>query len=114
MSNWLPLGHLPSWLNLMIKTVVFIVCRNHLLESWHTGHSLAATRNLGVLASCAGLAGGVYYLYIHWSAGEAMLPLASNNMVRAVWAGMCVKWGVALSYYGHKYKLLLDREYSLI
>ena len=98
----------------MIKTVVFIVCRNHLLESWHTGHSLAATRNLGVLASCAGLAGGVYYLYIHWSAGEAMLPLASNNLVRAVWAGMCVKWGVALSYYGHKYKLLLDREYSLI
>ena len=40
----------------MIKTVVFIVSRNHLLESWHTGHSLAATRNLGVLASCAGLA----------------------------------------------------------
>lgn len=43
-----------------------------------------------------------------------MVPIGTNNMVRGVWAGMCVKWGVALGYYGHKYKLLLDREYSLI
>ena len=55
-----------------------------------------------------------------WSVPHTIILLGvngiikTNNMVRGVWAGMCVKWGVALGYYGHKYKLLLDREYSLI
>ena len=88
--------------------------RNHRLESWHTGHSLAAMRNLGLLTSCAGLAGIVYYFYTHFATGEAPLPVRDNNLVRGVWAGMCVKWGVAQAYYGHKYKSILDREYSLI
>ena len=43
-----------------------------------------------------------------------MFPMSGNHMVAGVWAGMCIKWGVALSWYGHKYKLILDREYSLI
>ena len=88
--------------------------RNYRLETWHTGHSLAATRNLGLLTTCAGTAAAIYYFYTHFSSGEQMIPMSGNHMVAGVWAGMCIKWGVALSWYGHKYKLILDREYSLI
>ena len=83
--------------------------RNYRLETWHTQHSLAANRNLGLLTTCAGTAATIYYFYTHFSSGEPIYP-----MVAGVWAGMCIKWGVALSWYGHKYKLILDREYSLI
>ena len=56
----------------------------------------------------------IFYLYTHFSSGEPMFPMSDNHMIAGVWSGMCVKWGGALAWYGHKYKQILDREYSLI
>ena len=87
--------------------------RNFRLESWHTGHSLAATRNLGLLTLTAGAAASLYYFYTHIAQGEEMFPIAENSLIAGVWALMCVKWGLALAWAAHKYRHQY-REYSLI
>jgi len=103
-------------LSVVIALMVFhlhLLYRNFRLESWHTGHSLAATRNLGLLTLTAGAAASLYYFYTHIAQGEEMFPIANNNLIAGVWALMCVKWGLALSWAAHQYRLQY-REYSLI
>ena len=90
------------------------LARNYRLERWHTGLSLAATRNLGLLTLTAGLAATLYYFYTHIAYHEDMFPIAENSLIAGVWSMMCVKWGFALSWSAHQYKQVLDREYSLI
>ena len=91
-----------------------MIYRNFRLENWHTSHSLAATRNFGLLTTLAGAAGAIYYFYTHFYYQEPMLPFSENHLISAVWAMMTLKWGLALSWYGHKYKMILDREYTLM
>ena len=40
-----------------------LLYRSHRLETWHTPHSLAACRDLGLLTMVGGLAATVYYIY---------------------------------------------------
>merc|ERR1719509_623463 len=40
-----------------------LLYRNHRLADWHTLHSLAANRNLGLLTLALSLASTVYYFY---------------------------------------------------
>ena len=87
--------------------------RNFRLESWHTGHSLAATRNLGLLTLTAGAAASLYYFYTHFAEGEEMFPIAENSLIAGVWSLMCVKWGLALAWAAQQYRATY-REYSLI
>jgi len=104
-------------LSVIIVSMVFqlhLLYRNYRLENWHTGHSLAATRNFGLLSTAAGVAAAIYYFYLHFANSEPVFPISDNNMIPGVWAFMCVKWGLALSWYGHKYKLILDRDYTLM
>ena len=42
-----------------------------------------------------------------------MFPIAGNSLIAGVWALMCVKWGLALAWATHQYRLQY-REYSLI
>ena len=37
--------------------------RSYRLETWHTSHSLAACRDLGLLTLVGGLGGSTYYIY---------------------------------------------------
>jgi len=104
-------------LSVIIALMVFhlhLLYRNYRLERWHTGLSLAATRNLGLLTLTAGLAATLYYFYTHIAYHEEMFPIAENSLIAGVWSMMCVKWGFALSWSAHQYKQVLDREYSLI
>ena len=54
------------------------------------------------------------YFYTHFYYQEPMHPFSENHLISAVWAMMTLKWGLALTWYGHKYKLILDREYTLM
>ena len=91
-----------------------LLYRNLRLERWHTGHSLAATRNLGLLTLTAGSVASFYYLYNHVANHEEMFPISDSSLIAMVWSMMCVKWGLALAWSAHRYKQSLDSEYSLI
>ena len=43
-----------------------------------------------------------------------MFPIKDSSMIAAVWSFMCVKWGGGLAFFGQKYKMVIDREYSLL
>lgn len=87
---------------------------NHRLHSWHTVHSLAANRNLGILTGVLSVGATVYYIYMAVSEGQQVFPIKDSWMIAGVWAFMTVKWSVGLVYLGHKYKCILDREYTLL
>jgi len=93
---------------------LYLLYRNFRLESWHTPHSLAALRNLGILAILASTSATIYYWYTAISQHEPIQPIADSHMIAGVWSFMTVKWSGALGYSSHKYKSLLDREYSLL
>jgi len=91
-----------------------LLYKNHRLHSWHTVHSLAANRNLGILTGVLSTGALVYYLYMKFSESQDVFPIKDSWMIAAVWAFMTVKWSLALVYLGHKYKCILDREYTLL
>jgi len=91
-----------------------LLYQNFKLESWHTTKSLAASRNLGLLTAAGATAATIYYLYVHLSTREAINPIENNHLISAVWSFMTVKWGLGLGFFGQKYKLVLQREYSLL
>jgi cation transport ATPase len=91
-----------------------LLYRNQRLNSWHTLHSLAANRNLGVLALLGSLGAMVYYFYTAVSEHQEVYPIKDSWLIAGVWAFMSVKWSLGLTFYGHKYMGLLDREYSLM
>eukprot|EP00092_Neocalanus_flemingeri_P023561 GFUD01025549.1.p1 GENE.GFUD01025549.1~~GFUD01025549.1.p1 ORF type:complete len:150 (+),score=34.57 GFUD01025549.1:45-494(+) len=91
-----------------------LLYKSYRLETWHTPHSLSACRDLGLLTMVGGLAGTVYYIYTAVVNQEPMFPISDSSKIAAVWAFMCVKWGAGLAFFGQKYKLVIDREYSLL
>lgn len=93
---------------------LYLLYRNFRLESWHTPHSLAALRNLAILAILASSSATIYYWYTAFSEHESIQPISDSHMIAGVWSFMTFKWSVALGYSSHKYKVLLDREYSLL
>lgn len=91
-----------------------LLYKNYRLNSWHTLHSLSANRNLGVLALMGSFGAMIYYFYTKYSEDQPTYPIKESYMIAGVWAFMTVKWSLGLSYYGQKYRTLLDREYSLM
>lgn len=91
-----------------------LLYKNQRLNSWHTLHSLAANRNLGVLTLMGSLGAMIYYFYSAFSEHQEVYPIKDSWLIAGVWAFMTVKWSLTLTLYGHKYMSLLDREYSLM
>jgi len=101
----------------ILATFVFhlhLLYKNHRLSSWHTVTSLTANRNLGILALLASLTATTYYWYSAISEHQPMYPISESFMIAGVWAFMTVKWSAALTFFGHKYNLLLEREYIML
>jgi len=91
-----------------------LLFKNHRLHSWHTVHSLAANRNLGLLTLVLSVGATVYYVYMAIGEHQSVYPIKDSYMIAAVWGFMTFKWSFALVLVGHKYKRLLDREYTLL
>ena len=45
---------------------------------------------------------------------EVLFPISDSSIIAAVMAFLCVMWGTLLAFFGQKYKLVIDREYSLL
>jgi hypothetical protein len=93
---------------------LFLLYRNHRLETWHTPQSLSALRNLAILGICASISATIYYFYTALGSHESVYPYSDSHLLRGVWSMMTLKWTVALAFFSQKYKKLLDREYSLM
>lgn len=101
----------------IFATFVFhlhLLYKNHRLAAWHTLTSLTANRNLGILAFLGSFAATCYYWYTAFSEHQPMYPIKDSDMIAGVWAFMTVKWSIGLTFFGHKYNNLLEREYSLL
>lgn len=109
-SLWALLSVIQSSMMLHLQ----LLYKSFRLENWHTPHSLSACRDLGLLTTLGGLTGTGYYTYCLLEYQESLLPFISSNWVSVVWSIMCVKCGLGLAYFGQKYKLMVDREYSLM
>eukprot|EP00088_Acartia_fossae_P016373 TRINITY_DN19156_c0_g1_i1.p1 TRINITY_DN19156_c0_g1~~TRINITY_DN19156_c0_g1_i1.p1 ORF type:complete len:152 (+),score=10.94 TRINITY_DN19156_c0_g1_i1:50-505(+) len=90
-----------------------LLYRNLQLQEWHTEHSLAALRNLGILTGLASSVASIYYVYTAVSEHQPTYPIRDSYLLGGVWAFMTFKWSVGTIYYSHKYKTILAREYSL-
>jgi hypothetical protein len=111
--------HAGSWalLSGIFATFVFhlhLLYKNHRLAEWHTVTSLTANRNLGILALLGSLAATSYYWYTAFSQHQPLYPIGDSYMIAGVWAFMTVKWSAGLTFFGHKYNSLLEREYTLL
>ena len=55
-----------SFLSIIQSSMVLhlhLLYKSYRLETWHTPHSLAATRDLGILTILGGVGGTTYYIY---------------------------------------------------
>lgn len=87
---------------------------NHRLPTWHTVHSLAANRNLGLLTLAFSIGATVYYIYTAISEHQPVYPIEDSYMIAGVWSFMTAKWSLGLVIYGHRYKRMLLEEYTLL
>ena len=96
----------PGW-------VVTLVLTSSRMEIFSRMSSVLLSSLASSWSLTAGAAASLYYFYTHIAQGEEMFPIAGNSLIAGVWALMCVKWGLALAWAAHQYRLQY-REYSLI
>ncbi|XP_076640967.1 uncharacterized protein LOC143352403 [Halictus rubicundus] len=87
---------------------------NGTLGRWHSKTTLNYLNFIGFLTALSAFAALIWYLFLTFYYHIPIEPLSTSTVIASVYAMICSKWGILLTYHSHKYELIIQEEHAPI
>lgn len=84
------------------------------LGRWHSKTTLNHLNLIGFLNALSAFAALIWYLFLTFYYHIPIEPLSKSTVIASVYAMICGKWGIILTYYSNKYQLIIREEQAPI
>ncbi|XP_078047614.1 uncharacterized protein LOC144475515 [Augochlora pura] len=84
------------------------------LVRWHSKATLAVLNYIGFSSALSGFTAMIWYLFVTFYYNIPIEPLSTSTAITAVYAMICGKWGIILTYHSHKFELIIQEQQTPI